>query len=114
LFGVVTFFVLAIYWAIDVATIMGTTAWSDSYIRGIVDALIIGITLLVVGIPEGLPLAVIISLAYSMKAMTKDNNLVRHLQVTRLCFVFLSFANYTRLARRWEERRTFVQTRQER
>ena len=59
---------------------MGQTAWSDSYIRGIIDALIIGITLLVVGIPEGLPLAVIISLAYSMKAMTKDNNLVRHLQ----------------------------------
>lgn len=75
-----TFFVLAIYWAVDVATIMSQTAWSDSYIRGIIDALIIGITLLVVGIPEGLPLAVIISLAYSMKAMTRDNNLVRHLQ----------------------------------
>ncbi len=80
-FGVLTFFVLAIYWAVDVGTIMYQTAWSDSYIRGIIDALIIGITLLVVGIPEGLPLAVIISLAYSMKAMTKDNNLVRHLQV---------------------------------
>ena len=82
-FGVITFFVLAIYWAIDTATLMTTTAWSDTYIRGIVDALIIGITLLVVGIPEGLPLAVIISLAYSMKAMTKDNNLVRHLQAVR-------------------------------
>jgi Ca2+-transporting ATPase len=30
-------------------------------------------------VPEGLPLAVTISLAYSMKAMLKDNNLVKHL-----------------------------------
>lgn len=79
-FGTITFFVLAIYWAVDTGDLISVTAWSDTYIRGIVDALIIGITLLVVGIPEGLPLAVIISLAYSMKAMTKDNNLVRHLQ----------------------------------
>jgi P-type E1-E2 ATPase len=89
-FGVITFFVLTIYWAIDTADIMTITAWQDSYVRGLIDALIIGITLLVVGIPEGLPLAVIISLAYSMKAMTKDNNLVRHLQVCwRLLIYFL-------------------------
>jgi magnesium-transporting ATPase (P-type) len=31
----------------------------------------------VVAIPEGLPLAVTISLAYSMKKMMKDNNFVR-------------------------------------
>ncbi len=30
--------------------------------------------------PEGLPLAVTISLAYSMRKMMKDNNLVRHLK----------------------------------
>lgn len=34
---------------------------------------------MVVAVPEGLPLAVTISLAYSMKQMTYDNNLVRHL-----------------------------------
>lgn len=33
----------------------------------------------VVAIPEGLPLAVTIALAYSVKRMLKDNNLVRHL-----------------------------------
>ena len=38
---------------------------------------IIGITVLVVAIPEGLPLAVTISLAYSVKKMQKENNLVR-------------------------------------
>ena len=37
------------------------------------------ITVLVVAIPEGLPLAVTIALAYSVKKMLRDNNLVRHL-----------------------------------
>ena len=41
--------------------------------------LITGITVLVVAVPEGLPLAVTISLAYAVKKMMKDNNLVRHL-----------------------------------
>ncbi|CAK4296027.1 unnamed protein product [Aphanomyces euteiches] len=40
---------------------------------------IIAITVLVVAIPEGLPLAVTIALAFSVKKMLKDNNLVRHL-----------------------------------
>jgi P-type E1-E2 ATPase len=38
---------------------------------------IIGITVVVVAIPEGLPLAVTLSLAYSTKKMLTDNNLVR-------------------------------------
>ena len=38
-----------------------------------------GLTVLVVAVPEGLPLAVTIALAYSIKKMLKDNNLVRHL-----------------------------------
>ena len=40
---------------------------------------IIAITVLVVAVPEGLPLAVTIALAYSVQKMLKDNNLVRHL-----------------------------------
>ncbi len=78
-FGVTTFYVLAIYWAIDAANAIAENGWQDQFITPLIDALIIGITLLVVGIPEGLPLAVVISLAFSMKAMTQDNNLVRHL-----------------------------------
>ncbi|CAF0850043.1 unnamed protein product [Brachionus calyciflorus] len=42
-------------------------------------SLIIGITILVVAVPEGLPLAVTISFAYAIKRMIKENNLVRHL-----------------------------------
>lgn len=52
-------------------------AWSQ--LNDYVKHLIIGITVLVVAIPEGLPLAVTISLACSVQRMTKDNNLVRHL-----------------------------------
>lgn len=43
------------------------------------DAFIIGVTIVVVAVPEGLPLAVTISLAYSTKQMLADQNLIRHL-----------------------------------
>jgi len=42
-------------------------------------AFIIGVTIVVVAVPEGLPLAVTISLAYSTKKMLADKNLIRHL-----------------------------------
>jgi len=41
--------------------------------------IISSITVIVVAVPEGLPLAVTIALAYSMGKMLRDNNLVRHL-----------------------------------
>ncbi|XP_048000496.1 plasma membrane calcium-transporting ATPase 2 isoform X5 [Leguminivora glycinivorella] len=53
--------------------------WRATYINHFVKHLIIGVTVLVVAVPEGLPLAVTLSLAYSVKKMMKDNNLVRHL-----------------------------------
>ncbi|CAN0230914.1 unnamed protein product, partial [Ectocarpus sp. 12 AP-2014] len=43
----------------------------------VVEAFIIGVTIVVVAIPEGLPLAVTISLAYSTRKMYKDQNLIR-------------------------------------
>lgn len=39
--------------------------------------LMIAVTLIVVAVPEGLPMAVTLSLAYSMQSMLKTNNLVR-------------------------------------
>lgn len=45
----------------------------------IVNYLIIAVTVVVVSIPEGLPLAVTLTLAYSMKAMHEDKILVRKL-----------------------------------
>lgn len=41
--------------------------------------MIIAVTIVVVAVPEGLPLAVTISLAYSVRRMAKENNLVRRL-----------------------------------
>jgi magnesium-transporting ATPase (P-type) len=43
------------------------------------DAFIIGVTIVVVAVPEGLPLAVTISLAFSTKKMLADQCLIRHL-----------------------------------
>lgn len=45
-----------------------------------VQYLIIAVTVVVVSIPEGLPLAVTLTLAYSMKAMHQDKILVRKLE----------------------------------
>ena len=47
-----------------------------AYINNFVKFLIIGITVLVVAVPEGLPLAVTLSLAYSVKVGLAVNMLV--------------------------------------
>ncbi|XP_075886316.1 plasma membrane calcium-transporting ATPase 1 isoform X1 [Nelusetta ayraudi] len=70
LFVVDTFWIQNLPWVKDCTPI---------YIQFFVKFFIIGVTVLVVAVPEGLPLAVTISLAYSVKKMMKDNNLVRHL-----------------------------------
>ena len=51
--------------------------WTSTHTKLIVQAFLIGITVLVVAIPEGLPLAVTLSLAFSIKKMLDDQNLVR-------------------------------------
>nr|XP_057911649.1 plasma membrane calcium-transporting ATPase 1-like isoform X5 [Doryrhamphus excisus] len=78
----VTVIILILYFVIDTFGIKGLTWTADCtpiYIQYFVKFFIIGVTVLVVAVPEGLPLAVTISLAYSVKKMMKDNNLVRHL-----------------------------------
>ena len=47
------------------------------FIAYVLQTLMIAITLVVVSVPEGLPMAVTLSLAYSMRRMLKTNNLVR-------------------------------------
>ena len=46
----------------------------------LVDAFIISVSIIVVAVPEGLPLSVTIALAYSVGKMKDENNLVRFLQ----------------------------------
>ncbi|KAH0791010.1 calcium-translocating P-type ATPase, PMCA-type family protein [Histomonas meleagridis] len=48
-------------------------------LKDVLTYLINALTIIVVAVPEGLPLAVTISLAYSMRKMMSDNNFVRHL-----------------------------------
>ena len=47
--------------------------------KDIFQSIILCITIIVVAIPEGLPLAVTLSLSFSVKKMMDDNNLVRHM-----------------------------------
>ena len=44
------------------------------------DILIVAVTIIVVAVPEGLPLAVTLALAFATTKMLKENNLVRILQ----------------------------------
>ncbi|XP_061380226.1 plasma membrane calcium-transporting ATPase 2 isoform X3 [Danaus plexippus] len=76
--AVLTVIILVIQFCVQTFVIEGRE-WKATYINNLVKHLIIGVTVLVVAVPEGLPLAVTLSLAYSVKKMMKDNNLVRHL-----------------------------------
>ena len=49
------------------------------FIAYFLQTLMIAVTLIVVAVPEGLPIAVTLSLAYSMRRMLKTNNLVRRM-----------------------------------
>ncbi|KAJ3029501.1 UNVERIFIED_CONTAM: plasma membrane calcium [Siphonaria sp. JEL0065] len=49
-------------------------------VNDVINLFIIAVTLVVVAVPEGLPLAVTIALAHATLKMLKDNNLVRHLK----------------------------------
>ncbi|XP_025757481.1 LOW QUALITY PROTEIN: plasma membrane calcium-transporting ATPase 3b [Oreochromis niloticus] len=78
----ITVIILVLFFVINTFVVEGHS-WlpecTPVYIQYFVKFFIIGVTVLVVAVPEGLPLAVTISLAYSVKKMMKDNNLVRHL-----------------------------------
>merc|ERR1719220_1822792 len=74
----VTVLILFIRFSIDNFYTEGKE-WNWSFLGNYVNFIIIGVTVLVVAVPEGLPLAVTLSLAYSVKKMMSDNNLVRHL-----------------------------------
>lgn len=54
------------------------TPWdTGTFIAYVLQKLMVAVTLVVVAVPEGLPMAVTLSLAYSMRSMLKTNNLVR-------------------------------------
>ena len=70
-----TFIALVLGWIV----VRIRDGWSWVACKDILTYLIDALTIIVVAVPEGLPLAVTISLAYSMRKMMKDNNFVRRL-----------------------------------
>ncbi|KAI8821146.1 uncharacterized protein EV422DRAFT_496302 [Fimicolochytrium jonesii] len=90
--GILTFLALLVRWAIawgrHEASGSGSSCSGSSdsetlgRIQAIAEDFVIGITVVVVAVPEGLPLAVTISLAFSMFKMIKDNCFVRHLDAS--------------------------------
>ena len=74
--------------------------WSTADVGLIFSYFVLGLTVLVVAIPEGLPLAVTVALAYSVMKMYEEQNFVKTLMV--LGCVTL------RLARLWAKPITFA------
>ncbi|KAG2361782.1 hypothetical protein BDR07DRAFT_1485475 [Suillus spraguei] len=74
--GIILFFALMIRFIVQLAT--GSPARSaDQNGMAFVQILIIAVTLVVVAVPEGLPLAVTLALAFATKRMTAEKLLVR-------------------------------------
>ena len=70
--GLIVFFRMLMYLLNDSVTF----EWMD-FARYLLNTLMIAITLIVVAVPEGLPMSVTLSLALSMRRMLETNNLVR-------------------------------------
>jgi len=77
--SLITVIILSIRFSIEEFYGPDGSEWDIYFINYYVKYVIVGVTVLVVAVPEGLPLAVTLSLAYSVKKMMADNNLVRHL-----------------------------------
>ncbi|KAJ3416228.1 Calcium-transporting ATPase 10, plasma membrane-type [Chytridiales sp. JEL 0842] len=93
--GFLTFLGLTVRWGIDLANgVWSTNAAGGQSCQGLntnpalarlqlfANNFVVGITVIVVAVPEGLPLAVTISLAFSMFKMIKDQCFVRHLDAS--------------------------------
>lgn len=79
--AIVIVLVMFIRFAVERISARESDPWDNSrHWQEMLNFFIIGITVVVVAIPEGLPLAVTLSLAYSVKKMLTDKNLVRKLQ----------------------------------
>eukprot|EP00177_Eucheuma_denticulatum_P003783 GFKZ01006839.1.p1 GENE.GFKZ01006839.1~~GFKZ01006839.1.p1 ORF type:complete len:1070 (+),score=158.12 GFKZ01006839.1:459-3668(+) len=78
LFATLTFVVSLLRWIIESAR--SGISISDWDFSAVLDIFIDAVTIVVVAIPEGLPLAITLGLAFAMRKMMKDNNLVRRLE----------------------------------
>ncbi|ODH48339.1 calcium-translocating P-type ATPase, PMCA-type [Paracoccidioides brasiliensis] len=76
--GLLLFVVLFIKFLASLSSIQGPAAKGQNFLQ----IFIVAVTIIVVAVPEGLPLAVTLALSFATNRMLKDNNLVR---VLRAC-----------------------------
>lgn len=76
-FAILTFLVLTSRFSIEKAVDTGISHWSSNDALKLVNFFAIAVTIVVVAVPEGLPLAVTLSLAFAMKKLMNDKALVR-------------------------------------
>ncbi|MBP5455699.1 MAG: cation-translocating P-type ATPase [Paludibacteraceae bacterium] len=73
--------IVAGFFAAFIGTVLGINSYVGSELSHLLaytlNTLMIAVTLIVVAVPEGLPMAVTLSLAYSMRRMLQTQNLVR-------------------------------------
>ncbi|CAN0890492.1 Putative calcium-transporting ATPase 11, plasma membrane-type [Linum grandiflorum] len=78
-FAVLTFLVLTVRFFWTKISNNELTEWSSTDALTLLDYFAIAVTIIVVAVPEGLPLAVTLSLAFAMKKLMDEKALVRHL-----------------------------------
>lgn len=78
--AILTFSAMMVHLTIDIILSNDWKSyWSLNTLKIIVEFFTIAVSIIVVAVPEGLPLAVTIALAYSVGKMKDENNLVRYL-----------------------------------
>ncbi|XP_057982053.1 putative calcium-transporting ATPase 11, plasma membrane-type isoform X4 [Malania oleifera] len=78
-FAVLTFLVLTMRFLVEKKSHNALTEWSSSDALKLLNYFAIAVTIIVVAVPEGLPLAVTLSLAFAMKKLMNERALVRRL-----------------------------------
>lgn len=77
--GLLLFIVLFIKFLVELPKLPPDVTSTQKGLK-FVEIFIVVVTIIVVAVPEGLPLAVTLALAFATTRMIKDNNLVRHLK----------------------------------
>lgn len=68
-----------VLWCVTSADGVHDALFNFQFLAYLLQSLMLAVTLIVVAVPEGLPMAVTLSLAYSMRRMLKTKNLVRRM-----------------------------------
>lgn len=77
--SIIGYFVILLGMTLYFHNVLMPEETTASLVAYTLNTLMIAVTLIVVAVPEGLPMAVTLSLAYSMRRMLKTNNLVRRM-----------------------------------